>query len=195
MPAFTPHLNLYKPGGGSTGTITPDEVFDVDRHNQNYDDIDSWASDTDARLDDIEDIPTTHARAVRRVMGADNFFNNQVSFADFPQAADAAAMQINFTKQKDSTLLLVTMQGTGEYTTGSARNHYLALSINGTDYDVAQYYFPNAVNRNLMVGTAEITGVAAGTHVVKPRFRSSGAAQLYFRASNDFVAYSIMEVE
>lgn len=43
MPAFTSFLNLYKPGGGSTGTITPDEVFDVDRFNANADLIDDFA--------------------------------------------------------------------------------------------------------------------------------------------------------
>lgn len=44
MPAFTPTLNLYKPGGGSTGVITPDEVADIDRLNQNFDLIDTWAA-------------------------------------------------------------------------------------------------------------------------------------------------------
>lgn len=41
MADFTSHLNLYKPGGGSTGTITPDEVVDIDRVNQNMDVIDA----------------------------------------------------------------------------------------------------------------------------------------------------------
>jgi hypothetical protein len=44
MPSFTPFLNLYKMGGGSTGLITPDETVDVDRINQNMDAIDSNAS-------------------------------------------------------------------------------------------------------------------------------------------------------
>lgn len=44
MPAFTPFLNLYKPGGGSTGLITPDEVVDVDRLNQDFDIIDTFAA-------------------------------------------------------------------------------------------------------------------------------------------------------
>lgn len=43
MPAFTPFLNLYKPGGGSTGTIVPDEVADIDRINANFDAIDTFA--------------------------------------------------------------------------------------------------------------------------------------------------------
>lgn len=47
MPAFTPNLNLYKPGGGSTGTITPDEVVDIDRINANMDLIDAAVGDPD----------------------------------------------------------------------------------------------------------------------------------------------------
>lgn len=41
MPAFTSRLNLYKPGGGSSGLILPDEVLDVDRLNNNFDAIDA----------------------------------------------------------------------------------------------------------------------------------------------------------
>lgn len=40
MPAFTSRLNLYKPGGGSSGAI-PDEVVDVDKINDNSDKIDA----------------------------------------------------------------------------------------------------------------------------------------------------------
>ena len=47
MPAFTSFLNLYKPGGGSSGTITPDEVVDIDRLNANFDLIDGFASSVD----------------------------------------------------------------------------------------------------------------------------------------------------
>lgn len=43
MPASTPFLGLYKPGGGSTGLITPDEVVDIDRLNANSDLIDAFA--------------------------------------------------------------------------------------------------------------------------------------------------------
>lgn len=43
MGAVTPILGLYKPGGGSTGTIVPDETADIDRLNENFDAIDAWA--------------------------------------------------------------------------------------------------------------------------------------------------------
>lgn len=41
MPAFTTRLGLYKPGGGSTGLITPDEIIDIDKLNSNSDKIDA----------------------------------------------------------------------------------------------------------------------------------------------------------
>ncbi len=43
MPASTPFLGLYKPGGGSSGLILPDEVVDIDRINGNSDIIDQFA--------------------------------------------------------------------------------------------------------------------------------------------------------
>lgn len=41
MPAFTTRYGMYKPGGGSTGLIVPDEVADVDKFNDNFDKIDA----------------------------------------------------------------------------------------------------------------------------------------------------------
>lgn len=43
MGATTPNIGLYKPGGGSSGLIVPDEVADVDRLNGNFDLIDAFA--------------------------------------------------------------------------------------------------------------------------------------------------------
>lgn len=54
MPAFTPNLNLYKPGGGSTGTILPDEVVDIDRINQNSDIIDGAVKALQDRATSLE---------------------------------------------------------------------------------------------------------------------------------------------
>jgi len=39
--ALTTKLSLYKPGGGSTGLIFPDEVVDIDKINSNMDKIDA----------------------------------------------------------------------------------------------------------------------------------------------------------
>ena len=54
MGAFTSFLNLYKPGGGSTGNITPDEVADIDKLNLNFDAIDAFASSIDGRVSSLE---------------------------------------------------------------------------------------------------------------------------------------------
>lgn len=41
MGAFTSRAGLYKPGGGSTGLILPDETVDIDKLNGNFDKIDA----------------------------------------------------------------------------------------------------------------------------------------------------------
>ena len=41
MSAFTSRAGLYKPGGGSTGLILPDETVDIDKLNRNFDKIDA----------------------------------------------------------------------------------------------------------------------------------------------------------
>lgn len=41
MGAYTPRAGLYKPGGGSTGLILPDETVDIDKINANFDKIDA----------------------------------------------------------------------------------------------------------------------------------------------------------
>lgn len=50
----TPNLNLYLPGGGSTGLTTPDEVADIDRLNQNFREIDTFAGTTNTKLSNLE---------------------------------------------------------------------------------------------------------------------------------------------
>lgn len=41
MGIYTPRANLYKPGGGSTGLILPDETVDIDKINDNMTKIDA----------------------------------------------------------------------------------------------------------------------------------------------------------
>lgn len=41
MPSYTPILGLYKPGGGATGLVQPDEPVDVDKLNENFDALDA----------------------------------------------------------------------------------------------------------------------------------------------------------
>ena len=55
MAATTPTLWLYKPGGGSSGLITPDETVDIDKLNANADLIDAEALSVRTRLAPLED--------------------------------------------------------------------------------------------------------------------------------------------
>lgn len=55
MGANTPTLGLYKPGGGSSGLITPDETVDIDKLNDNSDILDSEALSVRNRLAPLED--------------------------------------------------------------------------------------------------------------------------------------------
>lgn len=50
MAAITPVLELYKPGGGSSGVIVPDEIVDVDRLNANSDKIDAFAGGINTKI-------------------------------------------------------------------------------------------------------------------------------------------------
>lgn len=63
MGSNTPRLGLYKPGGGSTGLNGSDEVVDIDRINQNFDLIDSYASATDTKAN-----PTAASDAARNAL-------------------------------------------------------------------------------------------------------------------------------
>lgn len=51
MSQTTPKLNLVKPGGGSTGLITPPDRVDIDVLNGNFDKIDDWAQEVGDRAD------------------------------------------------------------------------------------------------------------------------------------------------
>ena len=70
---------------------------------------------------------------------------------------------------------------------------FLGLNINGTNYEVARFQFPEALNRSLMVGEIEISGVPAGTLTISPRFKS-GAASVVSFYTEDYVNYSVQEV-
>lgn len=55
MSAFTPHLNLELPGGGSLGIGGEDETADIDDLNQNFQKLDTWADGVDDKLDEAEE--------------------------------------------------------------------------------------------------------------------------------------------
>lgn len=151
-------------------------------------------SDIDAAINKTRDMIAARSNktAVRRVMAAANTFTNETSYVDFPNAADADAMQISFEKRFTGSTLIIHMTSTAEFTSGVSQVMRLGLSIGGTDYDIAQFEYPAATNRNVIAGIREISGISAGTLTIKPRFRA-GAASIIRFDTTDIVSFSVEE--
>jgi hypothetical protein len=131
--------------------------------------------------------------AVSRAMSTNNTFSNQTTFADLPQAADAAALQISFTKLRADTSLLVSLHMPIYFTSGGAQNKFIGLNIAGTDYTISVSHFAPATTAQTISGTRVITGLSAGAKTIKPRF-STATASADVIESGCIVSYSVIEV-
>lgn len=154
--------------------------------------------DTKAIADQAELVLTTgfHTRVVQRLaLTAQNTFTNQTTYADFPNATDAAALQISFVKAFAATRLVLTVHASCQLSAGAAQALVLGLRIATTDYDVARFRFPAATSRNLLTGSREVTGLAAGTYTIKPRFLAATASGVdFFGSGDDWITYSVTEI-
>lgn len=147
-----------------------------------------------AVVENTTQLRAVHAGGVRRYMANTNTFTNQTSYADFPNATDKAAMDLTFIKELADSALLVFVNASLSFDSGAGQMMSLGLSIGGSDYDVAQYRFDAAVNRRSFLGLRVITGVAAGSLAVKPRFKASTTSSVNFYANDDYVQFSVIEI-
>lgn len=69
MPAFTTHLNLYLPGGGSLGIGGDDEEADIDKINQNMQALDAWSATSDTRFTGLEGFQATQTSRNQQFTG------------------------------------------------------------------------------------------------------------------------------
>lgn len=67
MPAFTDHLTLYMPGGGSQGIGGEDEASDIDKINENSIKIDDWAETVDDKLATVDNPVAIEGTNVERL--------------------------------------------------------------------------------------------------------------------------------
>jgi hypothetical protein len=146
---------------------------------------------TAAQMTDVSRISS--GVAVHRSLSAQNNLNNQTTYADFPVAADATALQISFNKRRADTNLLVMVSAPLYFSSGGAQLKYLGLSIGGTDYDVAIAYFLTAVSTYTLCATRSISGISAGSKTIKPRFKTATASADAFLQTT-VVSYSVIEV-
>jgi hypothetical protein len=128
-----------------------------------------------------------------RLFGAQNQFTNAGGYASFPVSADATALQTSFTKYGAATRLRVRLFATGQFSAGVGQNAFLGLRIGTTDYDIARRFFLEGANRQNFAGEVFLSGIAAGTVNVLPRFRMSAASVFTFYA-DDYLSYSVEEV-
>lgn len=111
-----------------------------------------------------------------RIFSATNTFTNPTSNTDFPVAADRAALTIAaFEKYSATTDLRVHATLPLDLNSGNGQIIYLALDIDGVDYDVARAVATTAPYRGAIVGTALISGVPRGPHAIKPQLRASAS--------------------
>lgn len=88
MAELTPFLQLYKPGGGSTGLTTPDEVVDIDRLNVNSDKIDADAKTRSDKVAVLED--KTKVMGLQLIIPAQSQLVNATVAADGTVTLNAA---------------------------------------------------------------------------------------------------------
>jgi hypothetical protein len=127
-------------------------------------------------------------------LSALNTFTNQTTFADFPIAADKSALDMTFVKKRASSSLLVTIDVSFKFAAGTAQIKTMALNIAGTDYAIANTRPKNSPDVDAyMSGSNLLSGVAAGSLAVKPRFKTASASGDDF-AAGLIVSYSVEEI-
>jgi hypothetical protein len=104
----------------------------------------------------------------QRVTGGTGGTTNQTSFVDFD-----AAMAVSYASSGGVLIAFffatVTNYVVGDYVT-------LAVSINGTDYSGTSYQPASSQLRGMAFALGRVSGLAAGTYTIKPRWRTSNGA-------------------
>jgi hypothetical protein len=133
-----------------------------------------------------------HSNTIYRIISNGTTWTNPNGYADY-NATDKAAMTLSFTKHRADTKLVIEMSGTFQLTSGAQQNLALGISIGGTDYSIAPVNVPAVVARYPASGNREITGLAAGSYTIFPRFNGGGAVIVNTYANDDNLTYSVTE--
>lgn len=158
MPGFTPNLNLYKPGGGSTGLITPDEVVDIDRINANSDLIDAWAGTINADRTDLRARDGMVKIKPTAVAGGTLQPNGSVSVS----SGDTVRLDGVFTTSFRRYLMVGTWEASG--------------GVNGAGVRLCAAGVPSTVNYDAQSLTANGSSVLGGFTAAGPWFPGVGIA-------------------
>jgi hypothetical protein len=129
---------------------------------------------------------------VFRQLAAQNSFDNATSFIDFPQASDKSALDLTFTKQDSTSIIVLQSFAQYNFTSGATQAIEFGININGTDYAIARMIVGSGFN-GIVAGCRSVSGIASGALTVKPRLRTSGASAINL-PENSFVSYSVREI-
>lgn len=134
------------------------------------------------------------ARAVRRQVANLNSYPTVSTPTALPNGTDKAAADVSFVKRYGSTRLIVHMDASWVCTSLPTEQPMFALiNINSVNTTVFAMWMNLTGVRYSAGGIIELTGIAAGTYTVGPRFQSGGTADFEFAAGRDFVAFSVTE--
>lgn len=144
-----------------------------------------------------------HSQATRRTFSVEATITNPAAYQPLSAGADRTALTITFTKYAADTVLI--FQGTAQWAVSSGvSGQRQSFGIRrdaggaGLDYDIAQttptgWGITAPFRLWPFTGTAQVTGVPAGTYTFQPVFKASGGIVMNFYPSDDFIGYSVTE--
>lgn len=142
-------------------------------------------------------VSVQHKSGIRRVVANNNTVTNSgATWTDLSNATDRTALELTFVKEVAASKLVITVDTQLELSSGTAGGLLeVGLSIGGTDYVCAVKYPQSTATRFSFSGVNVVTGVAAGSHLVKPRVRYSTTPSVvsFFATAADHIMYTVEE--
>lgn len=109
--------------------------------------------------------------------------------------ADMTGATQTFTKRLTNSRLHVDLKAQGRATTvGAAYFGYVGININGTDYDVSQYFFDLVNVDRAWSGDRMIDDVPAGTYTITLRGKLGTAAKAFTVGTSNLLTATFTEV-
>ena len=167
MPASTPFLGLYKPGGGSTGLITPDEVVDIDRLNTNSDLIDAFAATITTRTAPLQTVAARLIKNTAQNTSATPLDNSFITF----QADSASSGMWDAGQPTRATIPagqsgLYLLWGRSRLDAVTNGYHILRFAVNGGDIGVSEDLAPGqSSGGGAYMRTLDIVQLTAGQYI------------------------------
>jgi hypothetical protein len=151
-----------------------------------------WSGWTRYYSTDVEIRGLSTNFAISSNAGTNTAMSNQTAWGDLLPVALETALTSTFTKVAAATKLIVTLFLPVANNSGALQKFYAGVNIDGTDYELGAQQFAAAPDYKTVSGVQSISGLAAGSHTIKPRFKASAASSVAV-VTGDRVSYSVVE--